>query len=470
MKKLFLIFLSIAIILPLYADGEAGEKFSFWTTNAGGSFYDIDENPTIYANPAVFFMPETDVTVTPVFEQIAKVRLTVEGGYGSGEYESGERVLISADPRQGVNGVYTGRFDRWTIVEGGGAFEKETSGATVFTMSDTDAVVKANYIKFYVLTVINGSGSGRYNTGEKANITADKPSAGQVFLRWVTDNGGVFVNTASADTVFTMPQGNTTVRATYANAPARATEPGQAETDGAGEDDGEPEFGESAKAEPRLPDNKPEAPAVLNHLSYVCGMGDALFMPEKNMTRAEAAQMLYGLLENKNVPVNKKFADVPDDAWYAKAVGALASMQVITGFPDGGFKPGSNITRAEFVTMLTRFMDAPVSAQTARFDDVAAGHWASAFIEAAAAKGWVMGYGDGTFKPDDEITRAEAVTATNKAVGRFPDKAFIDNHPQLLRFTDVPVSHWAFYEIMEAYHSHKYTADGRFENWMDVIK
>jgi len=199
------------------------------------------------------------------------------------------------------------------------------------------------------------------------------------------------------------------------------------------------------------------------HIAYVNGQGDGKFAPEASMTRAEAAQMLYNLLRDKDTAIAKTFTDVPTAAWYAEAVNVLASMGTISGIGDGKFEPERNITRAEFATLLVRF--AEVSPGEARFDDVPSTHWAYDYVSTASAFGWVIGLGYGRFEPDRGITRAEAVTLMNRVLGRSPDKAYIESHAEVSSFTDVPSDYWAYYDIAEAATAHDYDKNNGDEVW-----
>jgi len=207
---------------------------------------------------------------------------------------------------------------------------------------------------------------------------------------------------------------------------------------------------------------------MVDHMGYVQGVGDGKFEPDRNMTRAEIAQMFFNLLWEKNVQIIKRFPDEPDSAWHERAVHTLASIGVLTGYPDGDFHPNAQITRAEFVTIAARFMkEMPEAGQSVPFNDVPTAHWAYKYINAAVQYGWVTGYGDGSFQPDRHISRAEAVTIVNRMLNRVADKAFINSHHDLNHFDDVPGTHWAFYDIMEAYDFHDYERHDGVEEWMD---
>jgi len=185
------------------------------------------------------------------------------------------------------------------------------------------------------------------------------------------------------------------------------------------------------------------------------------------MTRAEAAQMFYNLLLYKNIEITRSFPDLPENAWYKKAVEVLASLGVITGRPDGRYYPADPVTRAEFVTIAVRFTNEILgNRQALAFADVPETHWAHYYIVTATSYGWISGIGNNLFAPDRNISRAEAVTLTNKLLNRVPDKAFIDNHPELTFYADVPQTHWAYYEIAEASNAHHYVRrDDGGEKW-----
>ena len=152
------------------------------------------------------------------------------------------------------------------------------------------------------------------------------------------------------------------------------------------------------------------------------------------------------------------------DAWYAKAVTALAELGVVSGVGEGKFAPDRTITRAEFVVIATRFAD--YAPGTAGYSDVGEDFWAYEAIGTASYYGWINGYTDGTFRPLALITRAEAAKVVNAMLGRSADKRFIDQAEGLKLFPDVSRDNWAFYEIAEATNAHSFTCDkGGVESW-----
>lgn len=210
-------------------------------------------------------------------------------------------------------------------------------------------------------------------------------------------------------------------------------------------------------------------PAVVEseyHGAYVVGYTDGTFGPDRDMTRSEAATIFARLLAQHNgeritAPTKTTFPDVPTNAWYAGYVSYLARYGIAVGYTDGLFHGDEPITRAEFTAMAVRFFDAygdgdpAIMEEYSGFWDVSPGHWAAGYIADAARYGWVVGYGDGTFHADDEITRAEVVTIVNRLLGREADQEYIADHPRgLVLFPDVSKSYWAYYDILEAANGH----------------
>ena len=242
----------------------------------------------------------------------------------------------------------------------------------------------------------------------------------------------------------------------------------------------EPDEPDDPTPPPYIPPTKPSEPAdpddtgvsdLLNtedHIQYLFGYPDGTFGPENNMTRAEVAQMFYNLLLNQNVTVTVSFADVSADAWYAQAVNALASLGIVQGVGDGMFAPERTITRAEFTVIAMRFAELPTGG-TNPFSDVRTSDWFYAQVVGAAQYGWITGYTNGTFGPNNTITRAEVTAIVNRMLSRSADEDFVDdNAAELVRFNDVSDTYWAYYDIMEATNSHEYEWDNNAEEWTDL--
>ncbi len=180
------------------------------------------------------------------------------------------------------------------------------------------------------------------------------------------------------------------------------------------------------------------------HSPYISGYTDGTFRPDNTITRAEAAAMISKSREiSPNGNFANKFSDVKDDAWYRDIICTLVVAERINGYEDGTFKPENPITRAEFITLIAK--GKIIQSENLQFSDIF-NHWAAGYINAMALKGMVSGYSDGTFRPDEPVTRAEAVTMMNKALGRSMNSTTGLENP----FSDVPSSHWAYYEILEA--------------------
>ena len=201
-----------------------------------------------------------------------------------------------------------------------------------------------------------------------------------------------------------------------------------------------------------------------DHVQYMTGYPNGSFGPSQNMTRAEAAQMFYALLLDKNVAHTVSFSDVPADAWYAEAVNTLASLGMINGYPDGTFRPDAPITRAEFCVIALAFAYEPEDFDC-DFRDVSTRDWFYDYVAQATSYGWISG-SDRSFRPNECITRAEVSVIVNNMLGRVADEDYIDRHEdELNTFPDVKPSHWAYYSIMETANSHDYTKNNGNENW-----
>ena len=198
-----------------------------------------------------------------------------------------------------------------------------------------------------------------------------------------------------------------------------------------------------------------------DHTAYIMGDGSGYFNPDSDMTRAEIAVILYRLLSG-TVPATVSYSDVPADSWYAGAAVQLGSLGVLRA-GESTFRGDERITRGEFVNCIAAFF--PPRTDTVQFSDVSPTYQYADAILSCRAYGWLSGYADGSFHPEQPISRSEAVAILNRALGRSGDTAVITaNRPAL--FLDVPVNAWHYYDVMEATVSHTYTASaaGR-ERW-----
>ena len=191
-------------------------------------------------------------------------------------------------------------------------------------------------------------------------------------------------------------------------------------------------------------------------ISYIKGYPDGTFKPQANVTRAEAAQMFATLLNGGSdfgTSSATKFSDASDD-WFSKAINYVVAKGLISGYPDGKFKPNDSITRAEFAQMISGYVNNEKKS-AADFKDVK-DHWAKDAIDKLYGNKNVNGYPDGTFKPNAKITRAEAVTILNSVFNRNTTATSLNNvnKSALNKFSDVNEGFWAYYNILDAANTH----------------
>ena len=235
----------------------------------------------------------------------------------------------------------------------------------------------------------------------------------------------------------------------------------------------------SAKRSPSTPSTpaKPDEtkptlapiPEMLNgedHYAYLLGYEDGTVRPNGSISRAEVATVLFRLLKDdvraQNLTKDNACSDVSGTAWYAAAVSTLSKMGVISGYPDGTFRPNAPITRAEVAAMIARFDETAKSADTP-FTDIS-GHWAENAIGKAYGNGWVEGSSKTVFCPESNLTRAETATLLNRVLHRLPEKES-DLLANQIVWPDNPETFWGYLAIQEATNSHEYErkADGVHE-------
>ena len=204
-----------------------------------------------------------------------------------------------------------------------------------------------------------------------------------------------------------------------------------------------------------------------DHFAFLVGYTGGTFGPERNMTRAEVTTMFARLLTEQieaDKTYSNTFTDVPKGYWAADYIGYMQQFGIITGYSDGSFRPDAPVTRAEFAAIASRFEKLTEGSKS--FADVPDTYWAARYINFAATRGWVTGYSDGTFKPENTITRAEVAAVTCRLLERSADQSYIRSHLNELRtFSDMTESHWAYWYAMEAANGHDYTKSGGSENW-----
>lgn len=202
-----------------------------------------------------------------------------------------------------------------------------------------------------------------------------------------------------------------------------------------------------------------------DHLAYLAGYPGGIFGPDQNMTRAEAAQMFYNLLLEKDVEITVEFEDVPADAWYAKPVNTLASLGILSGVGNGRFDPDRSITRAEFTVIAMKFANTSGGGVNI-FSDVNEDDWFYSAVVDSTQYGWINGYPDGTFRPEATISRAEVTVIVNHMLGRAADRPYVIAHEKELNtFGDVNRGHWGYFHIAEATNAHEYHTEDGTESW-----
>ncbi len=220
-----------------------------------------------------------------------------------------------------------------------------------------------------------------------------------------------------------------------------------------------------------IPDDVPTGLNGDDHYAYIVGYPDKTVRPQNGITRAEVATIFFRLLTDETRDANStksnSYSDVAAGAWYNHAVSTLSAMGIVKGDSDGKFNPNAPITRAEFAAIAARFDD-KANTTTADFSDIAS-HWAKNEISAASNNGWINGYPDGTFRPDNKITRAEAMTLVNRVLKRLPETAE-DLHDDMIKWSDnSDASQWFYLAVQEATNSHYYqTKENQFEKWSEL--
>ena len=275
---------------------------------------------------------------------------------------------------------------------------------------------------------------------ENIPAAGDKPNSGYRAGSW--DTTPVANATVEKDTVFTY---------TYAR---------RSSSGGGG--------GGGHKPTVTIPDDVPTGLNGDDHYAYIVGYPDSTVRPQNGITRAEVATIFFRLLtdetRNANSTKSNSYSDVAAGAWYNHAVSTLSAMGIVKGDSQGKFNPNAPITRAEFAAIAARFDD-KANTTAVDFSDIAS-HWAKNEISAAANNGWINGYTDGTFRPNNKITRAEAMTLVNRVLKRLPETAE-DLHNDMIKWSDnSDTSAWYYLAVQEATNSHYYDIKAnKYEKW-----
>ena len=257
-------------------------------------------------------------------------------------------------------------------------------------------------------------------------------------------------------------------------------------------------------ADPDTPDEpegptEPDDPSIdlpddlntVDHFSYIVGYPEDYrtgettddedlwpVKPQNNITRAEVASIFYRLLKedvrDENTTNVSDFSDVNSSDWYGTTVATLADMGIVKGYEDGTFRPNEPITRAEFAAIATRFFEETgATYEPGTFTDITGDEWFAGAIMDAVNLGLIGGYEDGTVRPNNNITRAEACAIVNRTLGRVPDADHLLPEDEMKTWPDNPESAWFYADMQEATNGHEYewiTDDGnRVESWTDLL-
>lgn len=221
-----------------------------------------------------------------------------------------------------------------------------------------------------------------------------------------------------------------------------------------------------------VPLNPPELDRI-NHFGYIIGRGYHCVQPEAEITRAEVATIFFRMLTDDSRAKfwyqTNPYSDMANDNWYNNAISTLTNSGVLDGYPDGTFRPNAPITRAEFAKMAVSFYDEAHDYAADAFPDIS-DHWAKNYINCAAELGIIQGYEDGTFRPGQMITRAEAMQIMNNVLGRYPHKDHLLDG--MITWDDnMNPDAWYYAAVQAATNSHdyKYDAAAGYDIWTSLL-
>lgn len=211
-----------------------------------------------------------------------------------------------------------------------------------------------------------------------------------------------------------------------------------------------------------------------DHFNYVIGYPDGSVQPNGNITRAEVATIFYRLLTDearaKYTTTDNSFSDIKAGEWYTKAIATLENANIIGGYPDGTFKPNAPITRAEMATIIAKFANLDENGKS--FNDIK-GHWAQSYVELAAGNGWINGYEDGTFRPDQNISRAETFAMINRVLDRQVESVddLLPTSQMNMWSDNLDPTQWYYKDVQEAtnYHKCDRVNESKYETWTEKV-
>ncbi len=384
------------------------KKITFKIVN--GKWEDGTAEDKVYVVDLLTTGNKYSVDGTADISGIIPVNMTANSGYRNGAWDVAPPTVVSGEEAV----VYTYSY----IASGGGG---GTGGGAKYTLT-------------YETNGGNEIGKETHSSGKTVNLVKVPVKAGYAFEGWYLDEA-----LTKSVTKVKMTK-DITVYAAWV------------------EDNGNAGHGH-------------ETPGGLNgkdHFAYVVGYPDGTVRPNANITRAEVTAIFFRLLNEEvrgsNLSETNGFKDVTEGKWYNTAVSTMVKLGIVNGRRIDKFDPNANITRAEFAAICARFDNSEYEIAD-NFTDVS-GHWAEAEIHEAAAHGWIRGYEDGSFKPNKQITRAEAMTMINRVLNRVPEKAtdLLDGMTVWPDNSDKTA--WYYLPIQEATNSHDYKMKNHiYESW-----
>ena len=204
--------------------------------------------------------------------------------------------------------------------------------------------------------------------------------------------------------------------------------------------------------------------SVLNtddHYSYIIGYKDGYLRPYGTITRGEVATIFFRLLtdeaRDKYWSQTNSYSDCNSDLWCNNAISTLSNMGIIDGYSDGTFRPYGKITRAQFAKIAVGFFETTTQEYQGYYSDIPENAWFTNYVEAASRVGLIQGFADGTFRPNVNITRAQACVIVNRALNRKPATERLLPTAKMINWPDCTPSDWYYADMQEATNSHDYS-------------
>ena len=345
----------------------------------------------------------------------------------------------------------------------------EVDGKTVDIVPNDQVAMVAGGLHFtgvwefeatYVVTYDANGGTGtmsdnnKYNEGTNVSILKNNfTKPGYSFTGWKDADG----NSYSAESTFEMPAKDVTLFAQWSK-----------NSTGGG--------GGNSSSSSSSSSSKPPALNKEDHYAYIVGYPDGTVQPGGNITRAEVATIFFRMLtddsRNQFWSQTNSYSDVSEGQWFNNAISTLANAGILSGYPDGTFRPNAPITRAEFTKIAASFFERVEYTIENPFNDVDDDDWFYKFVMAAYEGGLITGYPEGDFRPNANISRAESVTIVNRTLERAPDADhFLKD---MIAWPDNGEDAWYYEAVQEATNSHEYVVKGtgtnKYEEWTKILE